>query len=210
MSLEDRQRLLKEREKPVKEWIDKTNSYIADIRDGRIPSHSPEDLKRGLKKSGDDLFNALIKGAFGPYESTGSLHAGYIVNKANEASFQLCCETGEIPDDEKLEQRNLDSLLPPPNWKEQHCYTFGDKVLKNGRIQMCVKEHNGNEEFLDNPRYWRDVVAKIKDSDKERKRDLRIPKSDSEQNRDGGGEWYFEVGLPGVFKVGYKKRGLYT
>lgn len=179
-----KKRLFEEREKSVNEWIAKTDAYIeAYTRIGGVPNDNPEELKRGIKESRDALMSALNEDVPYPFGPAGSQmyldaermfrHAIYIANKASEAYFQLRYEIGDISADSKIEEKDLDSLLPPPNWNGQHRYIFGDKVLRNGRIRMCVKEHE-SKEFIDNPGYWRDVVAELSQADKEKKKALTL------------------------------------
>ncbi len=184
MNLDERKRLLEEKKKPVNEFIDNTNAYIEAHSSGGVPVHNPEYLKKGLEESGADLINATntdlpwsleTEGSQKPLDALRMLQqVKYMLNKAHEAYWQLCYETGEIPSFSKIVQENLDNHITPPNWKEQQHYTFGDRVLRNGRIQMCVKEHDGNEEFLDNPRYWRDMVAKLSVLDKKLEDEYRL------------------------------------
>lgn len=184
MNLDERKRLIEEKKKPVNESIDNTNAYIEAHSSGGIPVHNPEYLKKRLEESREDLFNATntdlpwLSGVEASQKIWDVLRilkqVEYLLNKAHEAYWQLCYEIGEIPPSSKIVQENLDNHITPPNWKEKQHYTFGNRILRNGRIQMCVKEHDGNEEFLDNPRYWRDMVAKLSVLDKKLEDEYRL------------------------------------
>ena len=180
---EAKKRDVEERENAITELVAKTNADIEAYNNDGVPVYNPEYLKVALRESGEALMSELGKDVpypFGPegsqeylYASQMYGHAIYTSNKVCEALFQLSCAIGEIPLFRKVVIKDLDNLLTPPNWKSGHRYTFGDKVMKGGRIQMCVKEHE-SEEFIDDPGYWRDVVAELSAEDKAREDDFKV------------------------------------
>ena len=188
---ETKKRSIEERENAIIELVDKTNADIEAYNGGGVPVYNPEYLKVALKESGEALMSELGKDVpyqFGPegsqeylYASQMYRHAIYTSNKVCEALFQLSCAIVEIPSFRKMVESDLDNLLAPPNWRNGHHYTFGNKVLKGGRIQMCVKEHCGSEEFIDDPEYWRDVVHDLSAEDKAKEDDFVVKISELAQ-----------------------------
>ena len=179
---EAKKRDIEERENAITELVAKTNADIEAYNNDGVPVYNPEYLKVALRESGEALMSELHKDVpypFGPegsqeylYASQMYGHAIYTSNKVCEALFQLGYTLGEIPSFSKVVEKDLDNLLTPPNWKSGHRYTIGDKVMKGGRIQMCVKEHE-SEEFIDDPGYWRDVVSELSAEDKAREDDFK-------------------------------------
>lgn len=179
---EAKKRDIEERENAITELVAKTNADIEAYNNDGVPVYNPEYLKVALRESGEALMSELHKDVpypFGPegsqeylYASQMYGHAIYTSNKVCEALFQLGYTLGEIPSFSKVVEKDLDNLLTSPNWKSGHRYTIGDKVMKGGRIQMCVKEHE-SEEFIDDPGYWRDVVSELSAEDKAREDDFK-------------------------------------
>lgn len=217
MNLDELKRLLEEKKEPVNVSINNANAYIEAHSSSGVLVHNPEHLKKRLEESSIALLNAIntdLPWSFDTEESYWEAprilkQVECLLKEAQEAYWQLRYEIGEIPDFSPIVQKGLDNQGTPRKWNEQDHYQFGDKVLQNGRIQMCVKGHDRDEKFLDNPRYWRDIVSYLRPAYKDENKEVEIYMPKMKQNmerkvlHESGNEWYFEVNL-GIFKAGRK------